>query len=191
MSGDMKSNNTGKAVLAIVVLVIVFIGGYMLGARSSNRSKSVYAGSESSAALPVNQSTVVAELESRLKENPDDTELLSSLADAYFERKQYSEAVTYYKRAVQADPGNADVYNDIGLAMHYMGNSAEGLKYIEEGITKNPYQQRIWLTKGFILAYGMGDLDAAKEAWEKTKALDPMSGIGKAAADYLTQVSKR
>ncbi len=191
MSGDMESKNTGKVVLVIVALVIVFIGGYILGGRSSNRSKSVYAGTESSAPLPANRSTVVAELESKLKENPDDTRILISLAEAYFERKQFNEAVTYYKRAVQADPSDADIYNDIGLAMHYMGNSAEGLKYIEEGITKNPYQQRIWLTKGFILAYGMGDLDAAKEAWEKTKALDPMSGIGKAAADYLSQVSKR
>jgi tetratricopeptide (TPR) repeat protein len=191
MSGDMKSNNTGKVVAAIVVLVIVFIGGYMLGARSSNGSKSVYAGAGSSAPLAVDRSTVVAELESKLKENPDDTKLLISLADAYFERKQFSKAVANYKRAVQADPGNVDFYNDIGLAMHYMGDSAGALKYIEEGINKNPYKQRIWLTKGFILAYGMGDLDAAKEAWEKTKALDPLSGIGKAAADYLTQVSKR
>ena len=83
------------------------------------------------------------------------------------------------------------MYNDIGLSLHYLGNSAEGLKYIEEGIAKNPYHQRIWLTKGFILAYGVGDLDGAKEAWEKTRALNPESRIGKAAADYLTQVSKQ
>lgn len=191
MSGDMKSNNTGKVIAAIVALVIVFVGGYILGTRSSNSSRSVYAGSGSSAPLPENHSTAVAELESKLKENPEDTRMLVSLADAYFERKRFNEAAVYYKRAVQSDPGNIALYNDIGLAMHYMGNSAEGLKYIEEGITKNPYQQRIWLTKGFILAYGMGDFDAAKKAWEKTKALDPQSGIGKAAADYLTQVSKR
>jgi tetratricopeptide (TPR) repeat protein len=89
------------------------------------------------------------------------------------------------------DPAKSDIYNDIGLALHYTGNSEEGVRYIDEGIKQNPYQQRIWLTKGFILAYGMGDLDAAKEAWEKARTLDPESGIGKAAADYLAQVSKR
>jgi cytochrome c-type biogenesis protein CcmH/NrfG len=191
MGNDKKSNTTGKVVAAIVILVAVLIAGYLVGRSQNNSgSKSVQNG-DAAASQTANRSAAVAELEAMLKEKPGDVDLLIMLGDAYFEAKQFSKAVNYYKSAIQADPANSELYNDIGLALHYMGNSAEGIRYIEEGIKQNPYQQRIWLTKGFILAYGMGDLDAANEAWEKTRALDPESGIGKAAADYLAQASKR
>ena len=191
MGNDKKPNSTGKVIAAIVILVVVLVAGYLIG-RSGNDSgsKSVQNG-DAALSQPANRSAAVAELEAMLKEKPGDVDLLVTLGDAYFEVKQFGKAADRYKSAIKADPAQSELYNDIGLALHYVGNSAEGIKYIEEGIKQNPYQQRIWLTKGFILAYGMGDLDAAKEAWEKTRALDPESGIGKAAADYLAQASKR
>ena len=191
MGNDKKSNTTGKVVAAIIILVVVLVAGYLIGrSRDNSGSKSVQNG-DAPLSQTANRSAAVAELEAMLKEKPGDVDLLITLGDAYFEVKQFGKAADRYKSAIKADPAQSELYNDIGLALHYVGNSAEGIKYIEEGIKQNPYQQRIWLTKGFILAYGMGDLDAAKEAWEKTRALDPESGIGKAAADYLAQASKR
>ncbi len=191
MTNEKTSSSTGKIVAAIVVLIIVLGVGYFIGKSQNGAPTKSVQSADTPATQTPNQSMAVAELEAMLKEKPGDEELLIRLADAYFEVKQFPKAVNYYKAAIKANPENADLYNDIGIALHYMGNSAEGIRYIDEGIKANPYQQRIWLTKGFILAYGMGDLDAAKGAWEKTRALDPESGIGKAAADYLSQASKR
>ncbi|MEK7774021.1 MAG: hypothetical protein AAB307_06690, partial [Deltaproteobacteria bacterium] len=77
----------------------------------------------------------------------------------------------------------------LGLSVHYQGNSAEGLRYVNEGMERNPYHQRILLTKGFILAYGLGDLGAAKEAWEKAMAINPESQVGKAASEFIAQTN--
>ncbi len=195
MDNDKKPKSTSRIVEVIVALVVVLVVGYILG-RSHNKSnsksvRSGYAPASQAANSPATAGgPKTALLKTMLEEKPGDPELLVALGDAHFEVKQFEKAVGYYKSAIQANPANAEAYNDIGLALHYMGNSAEAIRYIEEGIKKNPYQQRIWLTKGFIFAYGMGDLDAAKEAWEKAKVLDPESGIGKAAADYLDQVSQ-
>jgi tetratricopeptide (TPR) repeat protein len=136
----------------------------------------------------VNSSALIDDLKSRLKESPDDVDILWRLADVYFEAKQFAESSEYYKKVLAIRPNETDVYNDLGLAQHYMGNPSEALHYLDEGIKKNPYHQRIWLTKGFIMAYGMGDLEGAKTAWEKANALNPESQIGKAAADFLAQL---
>ncbi|CAG1066259.1 hypothetical protein BAC1_01866 [uncultured bacterium] len=135
--------------------------------------------------------TLIADLETRLKEDPKNTEVLWRLGDAYFDAKQFNESVKHYKKVLEIKPGEADLYNDLGLSLHYLGNSAEAVKYLDEGINKNPYHQRIWLTKGFVLAYGMGDLEGAKAAWEKANALNPESQIGKAASEYLALVNKK
>lgn len=135
--------------------------------------------------------TLIADLEARLAQDPKNPEVLWRLGDAYFDAKQFTESAKHYKKVLEVKPGETDLYNDLGLSLHYLGNSAEALKYLEEGIKKNPYHQRIWLTKGFILAYGTGDLEGAKAAWEKANALNPESQIGKAAAEYLSLVNKK
>lgn len=136
-------------------------------------------------------SALINELKARLAERPDDPDVIVKLADAYFELKQFNDAVVYYKKYLEFQPGNADTYNEIGLCLHYTGNTAEGLKYVEEGIKREPLNQRIWLTKGFLLAYGMGDLDGARAAWEKARVLNPESQIGQAAAEFLAQFTKK
>jgi len=136
-------------------------------------------------------SNVIADLKARVADKPDDFDAVRSLADAYFELKQFNEAIIYYKKALVLKPGDADVYNELGLGYHYTNNSREAVRYLDEGIAKNPYHQRIWLTKGFVLAYGMGDLDAARGAWEKANALNPESQIGKAAGEYLAMFKKK
>jgi tetratricopeptide (TPR) repeat protein len=177
----------------VVGLVVLFgLGGYFIGMQSPDRGKAASATQVGEvSASPANNSTLIEELKASLKAKPDDPEIMVHLGDAYFDLKQFNEAVTYYKMALAKKPNDAEVFNDIGLSVHYLGNSPEGLRYVEEGLKKNPYHQRVWLTKGFILAYGMGDLEGARTAWEKAKTLDPQSQVGKAASDFLAQFNKK
>ncbi len=173
----------------VVLLALIGLGGYFMGMKSSRVTTGP--DREASTVGQPGNSTLIDELKASLKDRPDDPETLQHLGDAYFDLKQFNEAVTYYKKTLEKKPNDAEIYNDIGLSVHYLGNSAEGLKYVEEGLKKNPYHQRIWLTKGFILAYGMGDLEGARAAWEKARTLNPESQIGKAASDFLAQFNKK
>ncbi|GMR04405.1 MAG: hypothetical protein BMS9Abin23_0302 [Thermodesulfobacteriota bacterium] len=188
----MQNRNTIIGLVA--ALIVVGIVGYFIGHRTAGRrtDSSIYnnKGAATAVSQSANRSSLVADLEAKLRENPDDTDVIQTLADTYFSTKRFDDAIKLYKQLSVINPGDVDLNNEIGLSLYYKGQSEEALKYIDEGIKKNPYHQRIWLTRGFILAYGVGDLKEAAKAWEKARVLDPASNVGKAAADYLVQIKK-
>ena len=188
----MKNKNSAVIIIAAVLVVVAAAAGYFIGRGSGDgySTRRVPSGAASAPAIADDSAALVADLEARLKKNPDDVQALYAIADTYFSMKRFDNAVSYYNRLLKLKPEDADVYNDLGLSLHYLGKSAEGLASLERGIKKNPYNQRIWLTKGFVLAYGIGDLDKAGEAWKKARALDPKSSVGKAADNYLSQINK-
>lgn len=194
-----EGGSKGLLIVGIVVLVVVvgFVG-YMMGGKDTVSSVSTGEGGGYTAAgsggggtsysnESIDYSEILIDLKDKLKNNPNDSVVLGQVGDVYFDLRQFSDAVDYYKRALEADPVDVDSYNDLGLAYHYMGDSAKAVDVINTGIEKNPYYQRIWLTKGFILAYGTGDVEGAVEAWGKANSLDPQSQVGIAAADFLAQ----
>jgi tetratricopeptide (TPR) repeat protein len=188
----MAYKSSSTIIVAVIVAVVFGVGGYLVGSMSGGESSSkVYHSAGDNGQQGSNGGAVIKDLLAKQKKSPEDTELTISLADAYFEQKRYEEAIKFYIAAIELDPDRPWGYNAIGLAMHYLGRPLDGLKYIELGIERNPYHQQIWLTKGFILAYGMADRDGAKAAWEKAKAINPESRVGKAADEYLVQISKQ
>lgn len=121
-----------------------------------------------------------------LKRDPDNLDAITKLANLHFGMNNYNNAIKHYKMAAKLAPNNASYYNNLGLSYHYLGRSQQGLKLIEDGIKADQYHQRIWLTKGFILAT-TGKVTEAIKAWERAYTLNPESEVGKAALDFLNQ----
>lgn len=184
-----------KGIITVVILVIAIgAGAYWLGKRKAVTTpppKKQDSRAYPSSNQPIDYNEILSELRIRLAERPDDWELNSRMADALFNIRRFDEAIVYYKKAILLNPGDVDSYNDLGLANYYTGDTAGGLKFVEEGIKKSPDYQRIWLTKGFLLAYGLGNREEATVAWEKAISIDPESSVGKAAYAYLDEFKKR
>ncbi len=185
-----------KNIALVLLLALAFgAGGYWLGTKrageDSLRTNRASTTGYSSPARTVDYRRVVITLKEQLKGTPEDWAIYARLGDIYFGMRRFEEAIEYYKKAIELNPDDVDTYNDLGLSNHYIGKSLEGLKYIEEGIKRNPYYHRIWLTKGFILAYGLGRKDEAEKAWQMALKLDPEGQVGKAAKAYLEEFSKK
>lgn len=110
--------------------------------------------------------------------------LLNQNADELFAQNRYAEAIPLYRRAIELDPKDLDAYNDLGLALHYSGQTEEGLDLLRAGTSADPEFQRIWLTLGFVSAQA-GDTASAQSALEKARDLDPDNGIGQEATRML------
>ncbi|MFQ5585579.1 MAG: tetratricopeptide repeat protein [Thermodesulfobacteriota bacterium] len=187
----MKKSNI---IIIIIVLVVAAAAGYFIGKGSNGGVpvngaglKGAGSGGVSPAVLQGSEDLeMINSLKAKIEKNPNDAESLAFLGDIYFELRQFRDAIGYYKRAIKANPKDVDSYNDLGLANHYGGDSKEGLRVVEEGIKVDPLFPRIWLTKGFILA-ATGNITDAREAWRKVIAIDPDSGVGKAASSFLAE----
>ncbi|MBE7415251.1 MAG: tetratricopeptide repeat protein [Deltaproteobacteria bacterium] len=186
----MRRRNILAGAAAVAIASVIALGGCSKDEQAGPQNQNT-AAEQAGAPHPPGNTMLIADLESRLKETPGSPDIMWRLADAYFEARQFEQAASYYKKVVDTGSGETDVYNGLGISLHYMGKSAEGLTFIEEGIKKNPYHQRIWLTKGFILAYGLGDMEGAKAAWEKATVLNPESQVGKAASEYLSALTNK
>ncbi|MGB5331012.1 MAG: tetratricopeptide repeat protein [Woeseiaceae bacterium] len=88
---------------------------------------------------------------------------ISRQADQFFVNRQYQQAANAYERLLTFDPGNAEIYNNLGLTLHYLGRSDEALRRLNEGIAANADNQRIWLTLGFVNSQ-LGNVEQARKA---------------------------
>ena len=114
----------------------------------------------------------------------DDPVLLNEQGDNLFVQKRYAEAIPYYRRVLELDPDDSDAHNDLGLALHYTGQSRQAIEILTRGTEKDPSFQRIWLSLGFVSA-NAGEGAGARTALETARSLDPQSPIAREAERLL------
>ena len=113
-----------------------------------------------------------------------DPEVLGEQADRLFAQQRFAAAIPLYRRLLELRPDDAEASNDLGLALHYSGSSAEALTVLAEGVAEAPDFQRIRLTQGFVAAQA-GQPTLAREALNAAQDMDPDSDVGKEAARLL------
>lgn len=110
--------------------------------------------------------------------------LLAQRGDSLFAQRRYAEAISVYRRVLEMDPADTDSRNDLGLALHYSGQTPAALEVLRAGTQAAPSFQRIWLTLGFVSSQS-GDADGARHALETARDLGPDTDVGREAARLL------
>jgi Flp pilus assembly protein TadD len=117
----------------------------------------------------------------------EDPALIARLADDFFRRKEYPQAIELYQRALKINPDDVESYNDLGLSLFYVGQSQQALEILQTGVTKQPNFQRIQLTLGFIQMQ-TGNKEAAAAALKKAIALGTDNTVGQEAKRMLSEL---
>jgi tetratricopeptide (TPR) repeat protein len=117
----------------------------------------------------------------------EDPALIARLADDYFRRKEYPQAIELYQRALKINPDDVETYNDLGLSLFYIGQSQRALETLQNGVSKQPSFQRIQLTLGFVQAQ-TGNKQAASTAFKKAIALGSENTVGQEARRMLSEL---
>ena len=66
-------------------------------------------------------------------------------------------------------------------------NDVLQIQILNEGITVEPTNQRIWLTLGFVNK-GVGNVEEARAALTKAMEMSPDNEVGKSAASMLAEI---
>jgi predicted Zn-dependent protease len=108
-------------------------------------------------------------------------------ADELFVNGNYVQAGEMYQRLVSSGYRNVNLYNNLGLTLHYLDRSQEALQRLNEGIALDSSYQRIWLTLGYVSSQ-VGRIDDARLALTTAMEMDADNDIGQSAARMLQEL---
>lgn len=99
--------------------------------------------------------------------------VLGRLAESYQKGRQYDKAVDYYHKAIEANPTDSDLRNNLGSALAEMGKSAEALQEFQKAAELNPAKAARYYFNLGAVTYNLGKMDEAGDAFKKATEIDP------------------
>ena len=92
-----------------------------------------------------------------------------------------------YEELLAYRPNDGEVYNNLGLTLHYIGQSTEALRRLNEGVAVDSDYQRIWLTLGFVNSQ-LGYMDQARTALTTATQVGTNESIRRSAMQMLEEL---
>jgi tetratricopeptide (TPR) repeat protein len=118
-------------------------------------------------------SRVVESLLQQLKARPNDPELLTNIANAYYDGQDYAKAIEYYRQALKIRPQDVNVRTDMATAMWYSGDADGALKQYEQSLKLQPTYPQTLFNMGIVKWQGKKDGKGAIQVWERLLASNP------------------
>ena len=175
--GYWKSNQA--YVLAVITLMLGVAVGYLFRGSSSTTAPATSSGvswtpgsgSFQSSSLPL--SSTVQPLLDRLKENPNDPELLANIGNQYYDNREYGKAIEYYEKSLKLKPENTNVRTDMGTAIWYSGDADRAIREFHTSLKYQPNHPQTLFNMGIVKWQGKQDRKSALELWRKLLAVNP------------------
>jgi tetratricopeptide (TPR) repeat protein len=108
-------------------------------------------------------------------------------AEEFFANGQYAQAAQLYEQLLAYSPNDAEIYNNLGLTLFYLGRTDEALRWLNEGVTKDPGHQRIWLTLGYVNSQ-LGNTEQARTALTNATQRGDDASIRESATKMLSEL---
>ncbi len=182
-----RGNAWGSAIAVSLVVVIFSIGTYsFLQWRTINRLVGIQ--TDRAAQLP-DPREMVARLEARLRENPDDVQGQMLAGRSYMALDRVEDAKTAYEKVLELDPRNHEAHYNMGVIMIEERKFDDpklfeaALKHFEVVLVDRPNEPGVNWYKGLALWY-LKRYRETEEFWATTyNNLDP----GSTDAEFVKQ----
>ncbi len=119
---------------------------------------------------------------------PQDPVEIYRQANEYFANKQYDKAAKYYERLLAFSPNDAEIHNNLGITLHYLGRSNEALERLNKGVAVDPDHQRSWLTLGFVNSQ-LGNTEQARTALINATQIGTNESVRQSALTMLEDLN--
>ncbi len=132
-----------------------------------------------------------APLLDKLKSDPKNPDLLTSIGNLYYDAQQYSVAVDYYGHVLQARPSDVSVRTDMATAYWYLGNADEALAQFNKVLADAPTSPNALFNRGIVKWQGKHDSAGAIADWKKLLQANPGYEQKDKVRQMLTDVEKQ
>jgi tetratricopeptide (TPR) repeat protein len=175
-------------VLAVICLLVGIAGGWFI--RGSESPASAAAPTASATAPAAGSAdmgaqaptpaqmlkmadTQAAPLIEKLKADPANPEILTSIGNVYYDAQQYPTAIDYYQRLLKVEPANTGVRTDMATAIWYTGNADGAIAEFQKSLSYEPNKANTLFNLGVVEWQGKMDIDKANAAWQKLLDKNP------------------
>ncbi len=100
----------------------------------------------------------------------------AELAGIFHERKMYDRAIAYYLKALERNPEESALWNDLGSVYNEQGGFDRAIECYEKATELDPKDATIWNNLGNAY-WNRSDFDKAIECYEKAVELDPTYAV--------------
>ena len=118
---------------------------------------------------------------------PSDPAEIYRRAEEFFANKQYAQAAQLYEQLLTYSPDDAEIYNNLGLTLFYLGRPDDALRQLNEGVARDAGHQRIWLTLGYVNSQ-LGNTAEARVALTNAIQVGGNASIREAAEKMLADL---
>jgi len=108
----------------------------------------------------------IAQLEGIVKNDPQNYNAWKTLGDNYFDTELFQKSVDSYRKALDINNADPNVWTDMGVMYRRLGDFTMALEAFEEAIQRGPDHTVSRLNKGVVYIYDLKDLDKGIAAWE-------------------------
>jgi len=127
----------------------------------------------------------------KLKSDPKNLDLLTSVGNVYYDAQQYPVAIDYYTRALQVNPSDAAVRTDMATAYWYTGNADKAIEEFNQALIYAPNNANTLFNLGLVKWQGKHDGAGAIGDWKKLLATNPSYEAKDKVQQMLSDVEKQ
>ena len=115
----------------------------------------------------------VQRLRAYVEENPDDIDATRQLANMNYDISNWQRAAELYERLLSRSPNDVDAKTDLGACYRNLGRFDDALRLFREVRTQQPEHWQARFNEVLVLAFDLGDLEAAGPPLEELQSLQP------------------
>ena len=166
-----------SALIAIVALVVGFLGGFLIGTMSTSGKnlQTTSSAMPQGGGSPNDYSSRISEAEKIVAQDPKNLNAWISLGNDYFDTEQPQKAINAYSKALEIQPNNANVLTDQGVMYRKVGWYDKALASFEKAQKIDPNHLQSLFNIGIVYDMDMKQPDKATAIWNRYLKLDSTS----------------
>jgi tetratricopeptide (TPR) repeat protein len=172
--------------LTVVCLLLGIAAGWLLrgsqspaaAAESVSAAAPAAAGMGSSSQPTPEQLKAMGDVQAKpllekLKADPQNADLLTSIGNVYYDTQQFPIAINYYQQVLKIQPENTGVRTDMATAYWYSGDADTAISEFKKSLSYEPNKPNTLFNLGIVEWQGKMDIKSAVADWKKLLETNP------------------
>jgi tetratricopeptide (TPR) repeat protein len=131
------------------------------------------AGASHSSSNQPNWAQHISHLKESAENDPNNAEIWSQLANAYYETQDYQQSIEAYNKLITLTDDKSAAYQDLGIVYRRNGEFQKSIEAFEKAVSENPENIQALFNIGVVQYHDLDDESGARQTWQKVAAVNP------------------